>query len=583
MAQREAPPSRDTGDRWRGRPMLAALLHGVLLAVPVVVATVVVRAGAGQAQALPWYVRLGLGTVVAILVAIVVERWLRRFLPLAALLRMTMLFPDRAPSRLAVARRIGHPRQLAATAAAHPHETLGEAAERILVLISTLGAHDRRTRGHSERVRVFTDLVSDQLGLDRDARDRLRWAALLHDLGKVEVPAAVLNKPARLDAAEWELIRAHPRRGVELAGPLTSWLGPWAAAIGEHHERHDGGGYPLGLRGHDIALAGRIVAVADTFEVMTAARSYKRPMSVRAARVELARVAGSQLDPLCVRALLSASLPRLLWAVGPLSLLVNLPFLRSLADAGRALDGTVSGIGGQAATTAAAALTGVAVVAAPAASAVPPAPVRPGTVAVAPSQSAGGDPSPQSLPSPVAAPTGPGATRVTTEPRPPQSGGPTPLAPTTAPATLQPGPMRNPGSGAPGSGPTPGPGATTPPVTAPTPPPVVATPSTPSASPTPTATAGRDRTAPVVTITSAPLLNLLSSTATVAFTSDDPTATFTCRLDGNPWRACTSPVTYTGLKLGGHRIEVRATDPAGNESDKARADFDVIALGIGGL
>ena len=78
---------------------------------------------------------------------------------------------------------------------------------------------------------------------------------------------------------------------------MLEWLGEWGAAISEHHERFDGMGYPRGLAGHEIAQAGRIVAVADSFEVMTAARSYKRPMSVATARRELADVAGTQLDP----------------------------------------------------------------------------------------------------------------------------------------------------------------------------------------------------------------------------------------------------------------------------------------------
>jgi hypothetical protein len=92
-----------------------------------------------------------------------------------------------------------------------------------------------------------------------------------------------------------------------------------------------------------------------------------------------------------------------------------------------------------------------------------------------------------------------------------------------------------------------------------------------------------DRTPPTITITGAPVLQLLTSRATMSFSSDDPTATYTCRLDGNAWQTCTSPVTYTGLKLGTHRIEVRATDAAGNVSDPARADFTVVSLGILGL
>ena len=155
------------------------------------------------------------------------------------------------------------------------------------------------------------------------------------------------------------MIRRHPDEGAVLAGPLLEWLGEWGTAISQHHERFDGLGYPRGLAGHEISHAGRIVAVADVFEVMTAARTYKRPMSVAAARRQLADSAGTQLDPACVRAFLGASLPRVLWAVGPLALLANLPFLRQVAEAGRIVEHAGTVAAGQAATVAVAATTAV--------------------------------------------------------------------------------------------------------------------------------------------------------------------------------------------------------------------------------
>jgi HD-GYP domain-containing protein (c-di-GMP phosphodiesterase class II) len=95
------------------------------------------------------------------------------------------------------------------------------------------------------------------------------------------------------------------------------WLGEFAPVIIQHHERWDGTGYPAGLAGHDICEGARIVAVADAFEVMTAARSYKRPMTRGVALREMTKLAGTQFDPACVRALLSISAPRLRWAIGP--------------------------------------------------------------------------------------------------------------------------------------------------------------------------------------------------------------------------------------------------------------------------
>ena len=557
--------------RWVARPVLAGGLQVLLVLAPVCVAALVVRVLAGPLAGEPWWVRFAVAAAVAICAALIADRLLRRFLPVAALLRMTMLFPDRAPSRLAVARRVGHPSALA-RAAASPDETLGQAAERILVLITALGVHDRRTRGRSERVRVFTDLGGEQLGLHQSARDRLRWAALLHDLGKVEVPARVLNKPEKLDAAEWELIRRHPERGTELAGSLGAWLGPWGSAIGEHHERFDGTGYPLGLRGPDISLAGRIVAVADAFEVMTAARSYKRPMSVRAARAELVRAAGTQFDPRCVRALLSASLPRLLWSVGPLSFLANLPIMRSVATVGRALDGTATVTGAQAAGAAVAAMTGVAML-----------------TGASPSAQV----SPESTPAAtVIRPATP--TPAPTAARSPSVGPPTATPSTSAPAspTLRPDRQRATGSGTPSAQRTvdrPLPSLTTPvrpPRTRPAPSATRRAPSPtpvadrPAPAPAPVQEPTPDRTPPSLRITAAPVLRLLTSTATIAFESDDPHAQFRCRLDRGTWDTCTSPTNFTHLKLGAHRIEVYAVDAAGNESERQRVDFFVVSLSL---
>src|SRR5205807_6643171 len=147
-------------------------------------------------------------------------------------------------------------------------------------------------------------LLGEQVGLSQEERDRLRWAALLHDVGKVHVPSTLLNKPGAPDEAEWAIIHRHPAEGALLAGPLRHWLGEWVDTIEQHHERWDGLGYPKGLKGEQICRGARIVAVADAFEVMTAARSYKRPMDVKAARAELTDAAGSQFDPTMVRAFL---------------------------------------------------------------------------------------------------------------------------------------------------------------------------------------------------------------------------------------------------------------------------------------
>jgi HD-GYP domain-containing protein (c-di-GMP phosphodiesterase class II) len=334
-------PLAATEQRWRPRPLLAMLLR---------LGSVLVPAAAGAASALafvsaipypggpavvPWGVGLVLTSTVATAIA---ERLGRRFLPLAVLLRLSLVFPDRAPRRFAMVRGAGNVRRLEERIRRAREEGVdpepARAAEQILGLVAALSAHDRRTRGHSERVRAFTDLVAEELRLAEPDRDRLRWAALLHDVGKLRVPARILNKAGRPDPHEWETLRRHPGAGARIAAPLLPWLGAWGRAIEQHHERFGGGGYPSGAAGEQISLAARIVAVADSFEVMTAPRSYKRPMSVPEARNELAAAAGEQFDPGIVRAFLNISIGRLWWTVGPASWTALLPVIGPVQRAG---------------------------------------------------------------------------------------------------------------------------------------------------------------------------------------------------------------------------------------------------------
>ncbi|MDH3300992.1 MAG: HD-GYP domain-containing protein, partial [Acidimicrobiia bacterium] len=268
------------------------------------------------------------GVAVGTMISVVLDRWARRLLPLVALLKMSMIFPDEAPSRFAVALRAGSFRRIERRVAEVNRNGLGadasEASAKAIELITVLSGHDRMTRGHTERVRAYADIIATEMGLSEEDRAKLAWGVMLHDIGKVTVPADVLNKTGLLTDTEWALLKTHPGAGGRLLAPLQDWLGPWARAAADHHERWDGGGYPLGLAGEEISLAGRITAVADAYDVITSNRSYKKALSVQAARREMVDRAGSHFDPAVVRAFLNVSLGRR-WTAGLLATMSNLP------------------------------------------------------------------------------------------------------------------------------------------------------------------------------------------------------------------------------------------------------------------
>lgn len=248
----------------------------------------------------------------------------RRLAPLAALFKMSLVFPDAAPSRFRTALRTGTGRQLAGDADAQvlSHQ---EAAEHLVALLGRLSAHDRLTRGHSERVRAYAVMLGEEMGLDDDELVKLNWAALAHDIGKLHVPESVLNKNGRPTEDEWEVLKNHPAAAEAHIAALRPWLGDWVDCATQHHERYDGTGYPHGLAGEEISLSGRIVSIADAFDVMTATRSYKRALPSAQARAELLRNAGTQFDPRLVRTFLQISIPEQRRGLGWLGWLSHVP------------------------------------------------------------------------------------------------------------------------------------------------------------------------------------------------------------------------------------------------------------------
>ncbi|MEU2064190.1 HD-GYP domain-containing protein [Streptomyces sp. NPDC013455] len=172
----------------------------------------------------------------------------------------------------------------------------------IRALVQAVDIKDGYTRGHSERVGRASVLIARELGLDDDRVEVLRFAGILHDVGKLGVPTRLLRKDGPLTPQERRIIELHPEYGHEMVRGI-SFLGEARAAILHHHERLDGSGYPYGLAGDMIPECARIVAVADAFDAMTSTRCYSRARPVEAAVAELRRCAGAQFDPRMVGAL----------------------------------------------------------------------------------------------------------------------------------------------------------------------------------------------------------------------------------------------------------------------------------------
>ena len=323
-------------DAWRARPLLAHGLRFVLAVAPFIAGWLAIRATErfffgsdieGWPQVLFWLLQ---AIVVSVAVSSVLIRVLRRFIPIVALLQMSLVFPDHAPSRFKTALRNGSVKRLMADEALSSDTQV--AAEQALDLVVQLAKHEPLTRGHTERVRAYADVIGQQMGLSDDDLNGLRWGALLHDVGKLRVPAEILNKPSAPTNEEWEILRGHPAAGAALLEPLSDWLGEWLLGAEQHHEKWDGTGYPNGLSGLDISLAGRIIAVADAYDVITSRRSYKAPFSPEEARQELVRSSGKHFDPAVVRSMLRAGLNRT-GVAGRLGWLVETPGLARLLDA----------------------------------------------------------------------------------------------------------------------------------------------------------------------------------------------------------------------------------------------------------
>jgi putative nucleotidyltransferase with HDIG domain len=175
-------------------------------------------------------------------------------------------------------------------------------SQMVTQLVRAIDMRDAYTGSHSEAVGELARLVGARLGMTRKDLWLLAQAARLHDIGKVSVPDAILNKPGPLDVDEWAVVRRHAEFGAEIVARVRG-LEPVSPFVRAHHERWDGSGYPDGLAGADIPLASRIISACDAFHAMTTDRPYRAALRLDRALDELEACAGTQFDPGVVAAI----------------------------------------------------------------------------------------------------------------------------------------------------------------------------------------------------------------------------------------------------------------------------------------
>jgi putative nucleotidyltransferase with HDIG domain len=174
----------------------------------------------------------------------------------------------------------------------------------IKVLAQAIDARDHYTHSHSENVSKYATVIATEMGLSAKEIETIRQACELHDLGKIGVEDAILGKTSSLTEQEWFQIRKHPLIGAQILEPLT-FLHDVIDLVRQHHEHYNGAGYPEGRSGEDIHLGARIINLADAYEAMRSARSYRKiPLTKEAAIEEIKKHSGTQFDPKVVEAFL---------------------------------------------------------------------------------------------------------------------------------------------------------------------------------------------------------------------------------------------------------------------------------------
>jgi len=171
----------------------------------------------------------------------------------------------------------------------------------IRAVANSVEARDAYTRGHSNRVAEISKIIAVEMGWGRRDLEMIDWGGVLHDLGKVGISDSILNKPGKLTDEEFAIMKSHPSIGAQIISGIA-FLEPLMPYIAQHHERYDGRGYPAGFKGEEIAIQGRLLAIADTFDAMTSDRPYRKGLAAQIAYDEILKCSGSQFDPVLVRA-----------------------------------------------------------------------------------------------------------------------------------------------------------------------------------------------------------------------------------------------------------------------------------------
>ena len=177
--------------------------------------------------------------------------------------------------------------------------------ETLTALANAVEARDAYTRGHTERVWYLAQFLANQMGWGEDKMWEVKMGGILHDIGKIGVPDAILNKPAKLTSEEFKIMKLHPQQGIKILEGI-SFLSPALPYVLYHHERYDGNGYPEGLSQEDIPIQGRLMAVVDTFDAISSDRPYRKSKGFAEALEEIKDNSGTHFDPLVVEVLVDA-------------------------------------------------------------------------------------------------------------------------------------------------------------------------------------------------------------------------------------------------------------------------------------